>query len=256
MNKDEFLKKIEDGFFAGIISKFDNFEDYPVEPEICNICEEAIETIGVGQILCKCGCKLINIPEPQNDCKDVGYFIIENLTLIKKEYVNLSKIKPFNKTDNSNFLREFHQWISESCLGGNTRWNFGPELKNIINLIEYHLSSDVDDVDDLDGFGYENFCKAKFEKYNWKARITSKSGDYGADIVAEKDNTVAVIQCKNHSKPAGIKSVQEVFASKKFYSANLAIVISKSGFTKQAVKLAKTTGVKYIHHNDISSFPL
>jgi|OM-RGC.v1.025681074 hypothetical protein len=137
MNTDEFLKRIEDDdFFSGIINKHEDFENYPVEPETCDICEEEIKMITIGETLCKCGTKLLNIRRLPNDDIDVGYFIIGNLPLIKTEYLKLSKMKPFNKVDNSIFLKEFHQWISDECLGGNTRWDFGLELENIIGLIE------------------------------------------------------------------------------------------------------------------------
>ena len=72
---------------------------------------------------------------------------------------------------------------------------------------------------------------------------TKASGDYGIDILAEKDNVSYAIQCKLYSSKLGNDCVQEACAGKKYYKKDLAVVITNSTFTQGAIELAKETNV-------------
>ena len=74
--------------------------------------------------------------------------------------------------------------------------------------------------------------------------VTNASHDYGADIVASKDDISYVFQCKYHSGPVGIDSVQQIFMAKQYYRADVAIVITNNVFTIAAIEAAKETRVK------------
>lgn len=54
-------------------------------------------------------------------------------------------------------------------------------------------------LDEMDGTQFEQFC-AKILSNNGfqKVKITSTSGDYGIDILAEKDDITYGIQCKRY----------------------------------------------------------
>ena len=251
MNINEFEKNLENlGLEKTIIVIHDDYYD---DPRLCYGCGELTEIIdsnGDEHSNCKCD-PLIDHKIFWTPCQEVGYFILQNLSLIKVEYLKLSKIKPFGQVDNSVFLEEFHKYISKECLGGRTKWSFGSELANIISLIENPHSSDGSNISDLDGFEYEEYCKNEFIKNGWLTEITPKSGDYGADIIAKKEDIIAAIQCKNHIKPVGVEAVQQVVGSKAIYSANLLIVISRTGFTERATKLAKANSVLCIDHDQI-----
>ena len=62
-------------------------------------------------------------------------------------------------------------------------------------------------------------------------RITPLSGDFGADVIAEKDYIKYAIQCKRYSNPVGITAVQEVIASKSLHDCHVACVLTNSTFT-------------------------
>jgi restriction system protein len=62
-----------------------------------------------------------------------------------------------------------------------------------------------------------------------------------------------VAQCKKYSKPVGNKAVQEVVAGMKYYGANKGAVISTSGFTPSARKLASANNIALIHHSEIKN---
>lgn len=95
-----------------------------------------------------------------------------------------------------------------------------------------------------DGYGFENLvAQALIQNGFSNVTTTGGSGDFGADVVAEKDGMKYVIQCKYYSSSVGVKAVQEVFSSKIHYRAHIAVVATNSVFTKAAKTLAEETGV-------------
>ena len=98
---------------------------------------------------------------------------------------------------------------------------------------------------------YEQFCATILANNGWSARLTSKTGDFGADIIAEKAGQKLVIQCKQWSKSVGVKAVQEAHTAISHYRANQALVVTTTGYTQAAKDLAKSTGVRLLSHTDL-----
>lgn len=95
-----------------------------------------------------------------------------------------------------------------------------------------------------DGHEFECRFAAALKRCGFSnVEVTQESGDFGADVLAEKDGVKYVIQCKYYTSSVGVKAVQQVFASKIHYSAHVAVVATNSVFTKSAKVLAKETGV-------------
>jgi restriction system protein len=69
--------------------------------------------------------------------------------------------------------------------------------------------------------------------------VTKGSGDFGIDILAERDGISYGIQCKNYSAPIGVKAVQEVYAGIDYYDCMVGVVMSNQYFTGPAVEAAK-----------------
>lgn len=98
---------------------------------------------------------------------------------------------------------------------------------------------------------YEKFCGALLEKRGWKVTYTKASGDYGADIIAEKKSIRMAVQCKRWQGRTGVHAVQEVHASASYYKADRCIVVATNGYTANALKLAKSTSINLLHHEDL-----
>lgn len=103
-----------------------------------------------------------------------------------------------------------------------------------------------------EGIAYERYCAARLREGGWNARATQASGDQGADIVAEHAGVRLVIQCKRYGKPVGNAAVQEIAAALRYWSADMAAVVSNAGFTPAARKLAAATGVELLHHDELA----
>ena len=104
-----------------------------------------------------------------------------------------------------------------------------------------------------DGIAYERFCAARLEQAGWSARPTQASGDQGVDIVAERAGVRLVVQCKRYGKPVGNGAVQEITAAARHWSSDMAAVVSNAGFTPAARKLAVSTGVLLLHHDELAA---
>ena len=118
--------------------------------------------------------------------------------------------------------------------------------KTCLNLIENHTSKN-NNKNYKKGIIFENYCMEILKKNGWKVKETPNTGDQGVDLVASIDNLRICIQCKNHKKPVGNNAVQEVSAGKLYWNGTHAVLVSKSGFTKSAQKLARANKVKLIN---------
>lgn len=100
-------------------------------------------------------------------------------------------------------------------------------------------------IEDMTGYEYEQYVANKLSSMGYShIKVTSKSGDYGADILAKYKKQSVCIQCKKFAKPVGIKAVQEITAAKVHYKCDKAMVITNNTFTSVAKKLASETDVE------------
>ena len=104
----------------------------------------------------------------------------------------------------------------------------------------------------MTGIEYEHFCAEQLRSHGWETNISQASNDQGADIIAQKGNVTAAVQCKKYSSPVGNKAVQEAHASISFYDAQYGVVVTNSSFTPSAKRLAKSTGVILLHHSELN----
>ena len=101
------------------------------------------------------------------------------------------------------------------------------------------------------GIAFENHCMEILKQNGWKVRETPNTGDQGVDLIAYIDNLRICIQCKTHKKVIGNKAVQEISAGKLYWKGTHAVLVSKSGFTKSAQKLARANKVKLISESEL-----
>ncbi len=93
---------------------------------------------------------------------------------------------------------------------------------------------------DMDGHEFEHFCASLLEKRGFQeVQVTKSSGDYGIDILAERDGISYGIQCKKYTSPVGVKAVQEVYAGRDYYDRMVGVVMTNQYFTAPAVDAAK-----------------
>lgn len=96
------------------------------------------------------------------------------------------------------------------------------------------------DFDLLDGHEFEYYCADLLRKRGFQeVEVTKGSGDYGIDILAERDGVTYAIQCKCYGDSVGVKAVQEAYAGRDYYDCMVGAVLTNQYFTGPAVEAAK-----------------
>lgn len=95
-------------------------------------------------------------------------------------------------------------------------------------------------LDEMEGLDFEYYCADLLEQRGFiDVEVTKGSGDYGIDILAEKDGITYAIQCKRYQAPVGVKAVQEAYAGRDYYDRMVGCVLTNQYFTQPAVEAAK-----------------
>lgn len=98
----------------------------------------------------------------------------------------------------------------------------------------------TDAFEDMDGHEFEYFCADLLERRGFvEVEVTRGSGDYGIDILAEKDGVTYAVQCKRYTAPVGVKAIQEAYAGRDYYDRMVGAVMTNQYFTAPAVEAAK-----------------
>ncbi|MCR5106938.1 MAG: restriction endonuclease [Lachnospiraceae bacterium] len=99
-------------------------------------------------------------------------------------------------------------------------------------------------MDEMEGHEFEYYCADILRRAGFSdVEVTKGSGDFGADILAEKDGVSYAVQCKCYDKPIGVKAIQEVYAAKDYYDRMVGVVMTNQFFTQPAVEMAKKLNV-------------
>lgn len=97
-------------------------------------------------------------------------------------------------------------------------------------------------------YDFEKFIANLFNSFGYKTNITSKTGDYGIDVIAENNSEKIAIQCKKYQEDnkVGNQTIQMLLGAMQLrgLKADKGIVITTSRFTRQAYKQAEDNNVE------------
>ena len=91
------------------------------------------------------------------------------------------------------------------------------------------LKADMPYIDKMDGRQFEIYLQILFRHLGYHPEVTKQSGDFGADLVMERDEKI-VVQAKRYGykNRVSLSAVQEVYGAKAYYRANQAWVVTNS----------------------------
>ena len=113
-------------------------------------------------------------------------------------------------------------------------------ILGMLFFIRKHRKNVPEHFDTLEGHEFEYYCAELLEKKGFiEVEVTKGSGDYGVDILAEKDGVTYAIQCKCYTAPIGVKAIQEAYAGRDYYDRMVGAVLTNQYFTAPAVEAAK-----------------
>lgn len=104
----------------------------------------------------------------------------------------------------------------------------------------FRKSAKKHELDHMEGLEFEYYCADLLAENGFiEVEVTKSSGDYGIDILAEKEGVTYAIQCKRYMGPVGVKAVQEAYAGRDYYDRMVGAVMTNQYFTKPAVEAAQ-----------------
>ena len=106
-------------------------------------------------------------------------------------------------------------------------------------------------MDTMDGQEFEHLLEAVFKRLGYKVEQLAHSGDFGADLIIEKDGVRTAVQAKRYGSAVGNAAVQQAYAASAHYKADTAWVVTNSTFTKAAKKQANGSGVRLVDRNGL-----
>ncbi len=95
-------------------------------------------------------------------------------------------------------------------------------------------------MDEMEGHEFEYFCADLLEKQGFvDVEVTRGSGDFGVDILAEKDGVTYAVQCKRYHGTVGVDAVLRTYAGRDYYGCMVGAVMTNQYFTAPAVEAAE-----------------
>lgn len=95
------------------------------------------------------------------------------------------------------------------------------------------------DIDQMEGREFEFFCAALLEENGFQeVEVTRGSGDFGVDVLAQKDGITYAIQCKRYQSPVGVEAVLNTYGGRDYYGCMVGAIMTNQYFTEPAVKAA------------------
>lgn len=99
--------------------------------------------------------------------------------------------------------------------------------------------ADLGSMDELEGRDFEYYCAGLLREHGFlDVEVTKGSGDFGIDVLAEKDGITYAIQCKCYTGPVGVSAVGQAYAGRDYYDRMVGVVMTNQYFTEPAVRMA------------------
>jgi hypothetical protein len=101
-----------------------------------------------------------------------------------------------------------------------------------------HVS--LEQIDKMEGVEFEHYIDKMLSQRGFQTELTPATGDYGIDIIAEKDGKRFAIQVKRYNSPIPRTAVSDAVAGRRHYRCDIAMVITNNIFSPNAIKLAES----------------
>jgi len=112
----------------------------------------------------------------------------------------------------------------------------------------------MDYIDKCDGEKFEKIIGDCLENQDFNIEYTKRSGDFGVDIIAKRNDLKIAIQIKRYSTVVSRHAVSDVVAGSKYYSCNKSMVITNNYFTKSTIELARKTDTELVDRDRLKEW--
>lgn len=113
--------------------------------------------------------------------------------------------------------------------------------------IEKVPQAKLPEIDQYTGAQFEEYIAGLFSSLGYQNVLqTNVSGDFGVDVLAEKDGVRYGIQCKRYANSVGVGAIQEINTGLNHWNCQRGIVVTNSRFTRSARTLAAENGIQLV----------
>lgn len=117
-----------------------------------------------------------------------------------------------------------------------------------------HRKYTLKQLDKMDGHQFEYACADILKANGYKhVKVTRSSGDFGVDIIAEKDKVRYAIQCKRYNHKLDNTPIQEVVGGLAYYQCDKGAVMTNQYFTEPAKQLAQVNDIELLDRDTLSN---
>jgi len=106
------------------------------------------------------------------------------------------------------------------------------------------IRSGIRDIDRMEGSRFEDYLHWLFQQLKYKSTNIGDTGDFGCDLLLERDGQTIVVQAKRYDQTVGIEAIQQTIGAKGYYKADRGIVVTNSYFTRAAKELATANQIE------------
>lgn len=118
---------------------------------------------------------------------------------------------------------------------------------------KFHRKYTLKQLDKMDGHQFEYACADILKANGYKhVKVTRGSGDFGVDIIAEKDKGRYAIQCKRYNHKLDNTPIQEVVGGLAYYQCDKGAVMTNQYFTEPAKQLAQVNDIELLDRDTLS----
>ena len=110
-------------------------------------------------------------------------------------------------------------------------------LKKAMEFKEIELGL-ANNFENVDPFEFERFISNLLKKMGYNTEVTRRTGDYGVDVIAEKNGEKIVVQVKRWKNPVPPAEINKLLGAMRNFRADRAIFVTTSRFTKNARYIA------------------
>ncbi len=129
---------------------------------------------------------------------------------------------------------------------------------SIFDTAENSVKSEFENIDNMTFDEFEFYVKEMFNAKGYSSSLTEKvPSEFGADVIAIKDDEIIAIQCKHSRVGAKInkEAIRQLHSeAKPHYKPTKLIAITNSYFNTNAINLAKVHNVEIIDRSNILDY--
>ncbi len=123
--------------------------------------------------------------------------------------------------------------------------------KQYQNIKKKILASGIREIDLMQGAEFEKYLSILFNSMGFKVTSTPEKGNFGADIILNKDSRIIAVRAKRYNKTVGVDIVQKSYAAKSYYNAHEVWIVTNQNYSAAAQEFAQKSGMKLINRQQL-----